>query len=101
MAAGKSYRRIKAVDTTFEILEYLAECREPVTGSRVAEDLDIPFPTVMCHLASHHDRGYVQVIGDQYRLGMKLAVFWARMKSMKEIELQGVEQDLAELNGGE
>lgn len=96
---GTTYKRIKAVDTTFEILEYLADQRGAVTGARVAADLDIPFPTVMCHLATAQDRGYVQIVGEQYRLGMKLAVFWARMKSVKEGELQGVQHDLDILNG--
>lgn len=94
-----TYRRIKAVDTTLKILEYLADQREPVTGAQVAADLDVPFATVMCHLATHQDHGYVQVIGEQYRLGMKLAVYWARMKSLKESELQDVQQDLNILNG--
>ncbi|WP_321495603.1 helix-turn-helix domain-containing protein [uncultured Desulfobacter sp.] len=96
---GTTYRRIKAVDTTFEILEYLADQRGPVTGAQVAFDLKVPFPTVMCHLATAQDRGYVQVVGEQYRLGMKLAVFWARMKSLKEGELQDVQRDLDILNG--
>lgn len=95
-----TYRRIKAVSTTLEILEALAESKVPVTGSTLAEQTGVPFPTVMCHLATLQDRGYVQVIGDQYRLGMKLAVFWARMKSMKETELQSVESDLRLLNQG-
>ena len=95
---GKTYRRIKAVSTTLEILEALAEEKEPVTGSALAEQTQVPFPTVMCHLATLQDRGYVQVIGEKYRLGMKLAVFWARMKSMKETELQNLESDLQLLN---
>ncbi len=94
-----TYRRIKSVFTTFEILEYLSDCREPVTGSQVAKDTGLPFQTVMCHLATHQDKGYVQTVGDKYKLGMKLAVFWARMKSAKENELQGIQQDLQALNG--
>ncbi|MCP3942194.1 MAG: hypothetical protein GY710_12010 [Desulfobacteraceae bacterium] len=94
-----TYKRIKSVFTTFEILEYLSDCREPVTGSQIATDLDQPFQTVMCHLASHMDKGYVQTIGDKYKIGMKLAVFWARMKSSKESELQDVQGQLQVLNG--
>ncbi len=96
---GTTYKRIKSVFTTFEILEYLSDCREPVTGSQIANDLDQPFQTVMCHLASHQDKGYVQTIGDKYKIGMKLAVFWARMKSAKESDLQGIQDDLQALNG--
>lgn len=94
-----TYNRISTVEKTFRILEYLAECREPVTASRIAGDLDISVHTVMCHLATHQDGGYVQMVGDHYKIGMKLAVFWARMKSLKEVELLGVEQDLRVLNG--
>jgi DNA-binding IclR family transcriptional regulator len=94
-----TYKRIRSVYTTLKILEHLSDCREPITGSQIANDLDLPFHTVMCHLATHQDKGYVQVIGDKYKLGMKLAVFWARMKSIKEHELQGVQSDLQVLNG--
>ncbi len=95
-----TYRRIKAVYTSFDILEYLSDCREPVTGSRIAQDLAVPFQTVMCHLATAQDRGYVQVLGDKYKLGMKLAVFWARVKTQKETELHNIKQELAILHGG-
>ena len=94
-----TYRRIGAVKTTFDVLEYLADCREPVTASQVAADLGVPFATVMCHLATQQDNGYVQVIGDKYKIGMKMAVFWARVKSAKESEIQDVQRDLRILNG--
>ena len=96
---GTTYRRIKAVTTTLVILEALAESREPITGSEIAGMTQVPFATVMCHMATLQDRGYVQVIGEKYRLGMKLAVFWARMKSMKEAERQAVDKDLRILDG--
>ena len=35
-----SYKRIKAADLTLEILEFLADQRDPVTGQDVAEALD-------------------------------------------------------------
>lgn len=95
----KSYKRIKAVETTLKIMEHLAECREPVTGSQVAEGTGFPFPTVMCHLATQQDQGYVQAVGDKFRIGMKLAVFWAREKSKKESEAQAIQADLRLLNG--
>lgn len=94
-----SYKRIKAVSTTLEILECLADSREPITGSQVAELTGVPFPTVMCHMATLQDGGYVQPAGDKYKIGMKLAVFWAHMKARKEDELKTVQNDLAILGG--
>ena len=94
-----TYKRIKAVATTLEILECLADSRAPLTGSQVAERVGMPGPTVMCHLATLQDGGYVQGAGEKYRIGMKLAVFWAHMKARKEDELKSVQNDLAILGG--
>jgi DNA-binding IclR family transcriptional regulator len=35
----------------------------------------------MCHLATLEDLGFVSTVGDRFRLGMGLALFWARVKS--------------------
>lgn len=94
-----TYKRIRAVATTLEILECLADSRVPLTGSQVAERVNAPRPTVMCHLATLGDGGYVQGIGEKYRIGMKLAVFWAHLKARKEDELKTVQNDLAILGG--
>ncbi len=97
---GNSYRRIKSVNTALDILEYVAESPGGATAHRIGRDLDIPFATIMCHLSTLGDRAYVRRMGDVYQVGMKLAVYWARVKSCKENEILQRENDLVLLGDG-
>ena len=92
---GNSYKRIKSVNTALDILEYVAESPDGASAHRIGQDLNIPFATIMCHLATLGDRAYVRRIGDVYQVGMKLAVYWARVKSRKENEIIRRQDDLA------
>ena len=79
-----TYRRIAAVELTTRILKMLADQKQPVGGQEVARALDEKHGTVMCHLATLEDAGFVRRIGEHYELGMQLALFWARKKSQLE-----------------
>ncbi|WP_027358401.1 helix-turn-helix domain-containing protein [Desulforegula conservatrix] len=94
---NKTYRRIQAAKVTLDILEYLSGCKEPVTGADVARMTGLPLGTVLCHLATQEDAGYITSIGDRYKISMKLALFWARMKSSKESDRERIDQDLRHL----
>ncbi len=89
-----TYRRIAAVQTTITILRHLADQKGPVPGADVARAVNLPVGTVMCHLVTLEDAGLVQRIGEHWKLGMGLALFWARIKSSKEAEKQNIERDL-------
>lgn len=95
-----TYKRIAAVSTTIGILRHLAEQRGPVPGADVARATNLPVGTVMCHLVTLEESGFVQKIGEYWKLGMGLALFWARVKSSKEAERESIENDLMALNGG-
>jgi DNA-binding IclR family transcriptional regulator len=79
-----TYRRIAAVELTTRILKMLNDQKQPVGGQEVARALDEKHGTVMCHLATLEDAGFVRRIGEHYELGMELALFWARKKSQLE-----------------
>lgn len=79
-----AYRRIEAVKKTTEILEYLAGVKEAADGPQIAAAVGLPIGTVMCHLATLEEAGFVTCVGGGYKLGMKLALFWARVKSSLE-----------------
>jgi DNA-binding IclR family transcriptional regulator len=94
MEKMSSYKRIEAVSKTIQILEFLATQGEPATGPEIAGSVEIALGTVMCHLVTLEEAGFVQQVGGAYRLGMKLAIYWARVKSNIEGEIARKRQDL-------
>ncbi len=92
-----TYKRIAAVKTTLRILKILADQRVPISGKEVAIALDESHGTIMCHLATLEDAGFVRRVGDHFELGMELALFWARKKSQLEGNLNKTRAELAEL----
>ncbi len=98
--AEKTYRTIEAVRKACEILGVLAEAKAPITGAEVALRMQMSQGTVMCHLATLQDAGFVQEVGGGWRLGMKLAIFWARVKAGKEAERDRINKDIEQLGEG-
>lgn len=96
----KTYRRIKAVKPTLDMLVFLANQREPVTSLEISAGLGIKYGTTMCYLVSLEDDGFARRTGDQWELGMGAALLWARMKAKKEDERQNIDRDLRLLQTG-
>lgn len=95
-----TYKRIGTVKTTLDILKFLSNQREPVSGKEVATALDVPHGTCMCYLATLADSGVVRQTREYFELGMGMAVFWAKVKSKKEAERQNVNRELEILETG-
>ncbi|MDA8082316.1 MAG: helix-turn-helix domain-containing protein [Nitrospiraceae bacterium] len=98
---ANTYKRIKAVSTAGAILKLLAQQKEPVSAGTIGEALKIPTPTVMCHLVTLEELGFVQGINDHWRLGLGLALIYARVKANVEAEQIKAVETLNQLNGGE
>lgn len=98
--AEKTYRTIEAVRKACEILGVLAEAKAPITGAEVALRMQMSQGTVMCHLATLQDAGFIQEVGGGWRLGMKLAIYWARVKANKEAERDRINKDIEQLGEG-
>jgi DNA-binding IclR family transcriptional regulator len=94
----QSYRKIEAVTKTLEILEYLASQKEPVSGPDVARAVGLPVGTVMCHLATLEEKNFVQRISDRFKLGMMMAILWARVKSNLETQRDRIDRDLESIS---
>lgn len=94
-----SYNRIAAVEKACAILTVLAEAKEPLSGNEVAIRVQLPMGTVMCQLATLADAGFVQEIGGGWRLGMKLGVFWARIRSGLEAERDRLTDKIKQIGG--
>lgn len=95
----KSYKRIEAVRKTGEILKYLASQKEPVQGPAIAKAVGLAAGTTMCHLATLEDMGFVQKVGDYFRLGLGLALIHARVKGNLEGDKMKIESALKEMEG--
>lgn len=92
-----TYKKIEAVRKAGEVLKYLAGQKDSVNGPDIAKTVGLPVGTVMCYLATLEEMGFVQSVGDGYRLGMGLALIWARVKSNLEGDRARVERDLGEI----
>ncbi|MDD2319139.1 MAG: ArsR family transcriptional regulator [Geobacteraceae bacterium] len=94
-----TYRRIDAITKTTQIIDYLATVKaEAATGPQIAQAINMSVGTVMCHLATLEDAGYVTAVGGGYRLGMKLALHWARVKSNLEGQRDRIGRDLESIS---
>ena len=97
----KSYRRIEAVRKSGEILKWLAEQKEPCTGPAIAKAVCLAAGTTMCHLTTLEEIGFVQKVGDYWRIGLGLALIHARVKGNLEGDKMKIESKLKEMEGGE
>jgi DNA-binding IclR family transcriptional regulator len=94
-----SYKRISAVKTAFEILEYLSDRAGPATPQEIAKAVQVPYGTAMSHIATLSDAGYVIGDGAGVRIGTKMSAFWLKFKVGAEMKRTTIEQALAALGG--
>lgn len=99
MAKESSYKRIAAVTKACEIIAIVAEAKEPITGNEVAVRAQLPSGTVMCLLMTLEDAGLVEEMRDGWRLGLKMAVYWARIRSTKEAERNKLNVEIQTIGG--
>jgi len=97
----KSYKRIETVRKTAEILKHMGSVKVPTTASEIASAVGLAVGTAMCHLATLEDAGFVQKVGEYWRIGTGLALIWARVKANLEGEKMLIESTLKEMEGGE
>ena len=91
-----SYKRIGAVKTAAAVLDRLAETHG-AKAKELAEALQLPYGTVMSHLATLSDCGYVRQEGERFVLGRKFAAYWAMLKAELEEQRDKISSALAAL----
>lgn len=94
-----SYKRISAVKTAFEILEHLSDQSGPATPKEIAIALRLPYGTVMSHIATLCDGGYVLREGSGVRIGTRMCAFWLKAKASVEAKRTTIDQALGVLAG--
>lgn len=92
--ATSSYKRIESVNKAAEILKFLGNQKTAVTGPDVAQAVGLPTATVMCHLVTLADAGFVRQVGDGWEIGMAMGLIWARVKSNLETQRDRINRDI-------
>jgi len=88
------YKRIAAVQTAFEILEYLAGRSGPETPKEIAKAVKVPYGTAMSHIATLCDGGYLVDEGGCIRIGTKMSCFWLKLKAGAEMKRTTIDEAL-------
>lgn len=98
---AKSCRKIDVLTNTDAILAVIQDAREPMTITDIARVTGLSVDTVFRQIGTMADLRWVEKIGDGYVLGMRLAVLWAKKKSLLETRLEKTQTELEELTGGQ
>jgi len=98
---AKSCRKIDVLTNTDAILAVIQDAREPMTITDIARVTGLSVDTVFRQIGTMADLRWVEKIGDGYVLGMRLAVLWAKKKSLAETKLEKAQAELEELTGGQ
>lgn len=93
----ESYHRITAVNVALDIIEAVADAKSGIRPGEIAAVTGIPKPTVMCHLITMAERGYIMKTGETYRLGMKAASLWAKVRAALEAHRDLLNESLKQI----
>lgn len=90
-------RRVKTVDTAFDILESLRDMEKATLGE-LATQLDMAKSTVHRHLTTLHARGYVVREGESYRLSLRFLDIgnWTQTRDRQLVLAESKVDELAE-----
>ena len=98
MKEEKDYT-IEAVRTAGDVIKFVADQREPVSSAEIARALGIPVNTAFRQCWTLSERvGFLKKVGDKFMLGDRLALIWAKRKSIVEGTIMRAQSELRELN---
>lgn len=98
--AAKSCRKIDALMTADRILGVLQDTKEPLSVSELSRMTGFSVDMVFRQMGTMEETRWVERIGDGYVLGMRLAIMWARRKTLTEVRIERAQMELSELIGG-
>jgi len=92
-----SYRRIKSVELTIAILKFMGQEVQPVSGNEIAKALGEPHGTIMCHLVTLEDGGFVKRVYDRYEIGIYFGTLWTSLKISRQARANDAQMDLKQI----
>ena len=99
--AAKSCRKIEVLVAADEILGILQDAKEPVSVKEIGRATGLSTDSCFRQIGTMEDLRWVEKIGEGYVLGMRLALMWARRKSLAEGKIENATKELNELTGGD
>lgn len=99
--AATSCRKIEVLLTADRILGALQDSKAPLSVSDLTRLTGMSTDMVFRQMGTMEDLRWVERIGEGYVVGMRLAVFWARRKTMTDTLIARAQNELLELAGGE
>ncbi len=84
---------------SIEILDYVSRQAEGVSIEQIVDFSGLPKGTVMSHIATLSDAGFVLAAGDKFIVGMAAAMLWARRKRISENAYEKAGKELNLLEG--
>jgi len=91
---AKSYTRIQSDMKLIEIVEHLLRQNEPQAGMDIARALEMPYGTVMSHLASLIDAKWIAPTGGNYEPGPRLMGMYSAYKMGMQSKLEKIQTEL-------
>jgi DNA-binding IclR family transcriptional regulator len=97
---AKSCRKIDVLMTADRILGMLQDAKEPLSVSELTRLTGLSTDMVFRQMGTMEDMRWVDRIGEGFVLGMRLALVWARRKTLTEAKIERSQRELSELTGG-
>lgn len=98
--AAKSCRKIDVLMTADRILGVMQDSKDPLSVSELTRLTGLSVDMVFRQVGTMEDLRWVDRIGEGYVIGMRLAVIWARRKTMTDVKIERAQTELTELMGG-
>ena len=89
--------RIDTVYTAGKIIELVAGSKEPLSKAVIAKSLSITINMSMRMCETLEELSLFDKVNDKYRLGMKLALYWAKKKALLQGDRDQIGRSLEEL----
>ena len=94
-----TYKTITSVSTAIDILGFVADQREAVSGAEIATASNLNYNTAMCHIETLKQAGYIEPAGEGFVLGMAAAKLWSRKKAALSGSINRASAQLNDLGG--
>lgn len=98
---AKSCRKIDVLMTADRILGKLQDSKDPLSVADLTRLTGLSTDMVFRQVGTMEDMRWVDRIGEGYVIGMRLAVIWARRKTLTDAKIERAQRELSELTGGE
>lgn len=88
---------IEAITQAGDVLAAVADSREPMSAAEIAKATGLNNNKAFRICSTLEAMNYLNKVGDRFKLGQALSLFWARYKTRREAERDKITQELKSL----